>query len=342
MKVIIINEITKPGDLLNIDGTLSTSGWAKSLILNYNKFNIKASPARIKEWDRYIILNDKYALMVSIEDYFYLGLISASIVDFKDNSWHTNTFTKIFASNKIHMSLLSHSGDTTFNTKRVGMNFSCSKGKRFIKCEFVNFLEGKSLYINLTLSQPNQDTIVNVTPFKQNPKFFSYNQKINLMKASGIVKFGGYEFKFNEKNSFAFLNWNRGVWPSSAKWCQATCSCKIGDNTLGFNIGYGFGDNPDTENAIFYNGQIQKLNNATIQKPKDNILKSWNIYTDDNRLKMKFNPIIKNDMNISKLVLSSNRTQLFGYFSGLAALDNGVVFKVKDMLGYLEVASVRW
>ena len=200
------DEMVKSGDLLKQEGVLSTKGWSRNLILNYNKFNIKAAPIKVKEWDNYLIYNNQYALLLSIEDYFYVGFISASVIDFKKKTWHTNTISKIFASNKFHMSGLSNSGDTTFTNNRVGMNFSCSRGKRFLKCEFVNFYEGKSLYANLTLDEPQQDTIVRVTPFKENPKLFAYGQKINGMSAKGIVKYGGAEIKFNHENSFASLN----------------------------------------------------------------------------------------------------------------------------------------
>lgn len=336
------NEIIKSGDLLTQEGSLNEKGWSRNLILNYNKFNIKAAPIKIKEWDNYLIYNDKYAVLLSIEDYFYVGFVSASLIDFKKKTWHTNTISKIFASSKFHMSGLSNSGDTTFTNNRVGMNFSCSRGKRFLKCEFVNFYESKSLYANITLAEPSQDSIVRVTPFKENPRLFSYSQKINGMTANGIIKYGGSEIKFNHEDSFANLNWNRGAWPSQVKWCQASACCIVNDRKLGFNIAYGYGDEDITENAIFYDGKVQKLGKATIEKPKENILNIWDIYDDNKRLKMKFSPCMNKTMRLSKLVLSVDRTLLFGKFSGTVVLDNSVVIKVNNMLGFIEISTNKW
>ena len=45
------HEITQNGPLLNANGTLREPGWARSLLLDYRRADVKAGKLRIKEWD---------------------------------------------------------------------------------------------------------------------------------------------------------------------------------------------------------------------------------------------------------------------------------------------------
>ena len=51
-------EITQKAALLDSRGRLTGPGWARDLVLRYDRSAIKASPFRIKEWDYYCILTD--------------------------------------------------------------------------------------------------------------------------------------------------------------------------------------------------------------------------------------------------------------------------------------------
>ena len=50
------HEITQNGPLLNANGTLREPGWARSLLLDYRRADVKAGKLRIKEWDYYCLL----------------------------------------------------------------------------------------------------------------------------------------------------------------------------------------------------------------------------------------------------------------------------------------------
>ena len=74
-------EITQKADLLDLRGRLASPGWARDLVLRYDRRAIKASPLRIKEWDYYCILTDEFGAAFTIADNSYMGMVSASILD---------------------------------------------------------------------------------------------------------------------------------------------------------------------------------------------------------------------------------------------------------------------
>ena len=77
-------EISGRGRLLDENGELLQKGYAKKLLLDYDRTNIKARGYRIKEWDYYLIYNDDFGVAFTIADNSYMALLSVSLLDFKN------------------------------------------------------------------------------------------------------------------------------------------------------------------------------------------------------------------------------------------------------------------
>lgn len=54
--------------------------------------------------------------------------------------------------------------------------------------------------------------MVIATPFAEDRQAFYYNQKINCMRASGMVTIGDQTYAFDPADATATLDWGRGVW----------------------------------------------------------------------------------------------------------------------------------
>ena len=74
----------KPGPLLEDSGNLAEAGYATSLVKEYDRSRIKAGKTRIKEWDYYLIHNDRFGVALTVADNSYMGLVSISFLDFKE------------------------------------------------------------------------------------------------------------------------------------------------------------------------------------------------------------------------------------------------------------------
>ena len=61
------------GPLLDKNGNLSEPGYATALLKTYDRNAIKASKLRIKEWDYYLITNNRIGIALTIDDNGYMG-----------------------------------------------------------------------------------------------------------------------------------------------------------------------------------------------------------------------------------------------------------------------------
>ena len=342
------NEITKPGELLGSDGCLASRGYAKKLLLRYDREAIAAAKHRIKEWDYYYVGNDSYGVALTVADNSYMGLVSVSLLDFRATAWQqTTSVITAFPWGKTGMPGSSIEGDVRFAGKRCSIAFLHTQRGRLLTCEMKNFQGELPFSCEIMLTDEPRDSIVMMTPYAKDKKAFYYNQKINCMRASGQAEFGGKSYAFRPEDSFGVLDWGRGVWTYSNTWYWGSASGVIDGAQFGFNIGYGFGDtSAASENMLFYNGQAHKLEEVTFHIPKkdgaEDYLSPWRFSSSDGRFEMTFAPIIDRAACTNALIIKSDQHQVFGRFTGKAVLDDGRELHVKNLMGFAEKVKNRW
>lgn len=325
------------GELLNEKGELREPGWSKTLVQRYDRSKIKAAKYRIKEWDYYAVLSEKFGVAFTVSDNGYMGLQSVTVLDFEKPEETTETIIIPFPMGKLKMPQTSEKGNVHFADKKLSIDYIKTEGKRRIICTFKNFKDGRDFKCDISLSQPPMDTMVIATPWKEDKKAFYYNQKINCMRASGYFSVGDEKHSFNPETDFGTLDWGRGVWTYENTWYWGSGNCDLDGHSFGFNIGYGFGDTTAaTENILFYDGVAHKLDDITFNIPETSFTDSWTFTSSDKRFEMEFVPIIDRAALMDFKVLASDQHQVFGKLTGKAVLDDGTVLEIRDMLMFAE------
>lgn len=332
------HEVTAVQKLLNVDGSLKEPGYSKRLYQIYDRSDIKASKLRIKEWDYYLVLCETHALAFTVSDDGYIGLQSVSLLEFGETPWeHTETILTPFPLGKLHMPATTETGNVLYRDKRLYLSFEKTETARHIVCQFKNFRDGKTLSCDLVLQQPDMDTMVIATPWKEDKKAFYYNQKINCMRASGEATFNGKTYTFSPDSAFGTLDWGRGVWTYDNTWYWGSGNTELNGKPFGFNIGYGFGDtSAASENMLFYDGVAHKLDDIRFHIPASSYTDPWKISSSDGRFEMDFIPILDRAAKLDVKAILTDQHQVFGKMSGKAVLDDGTVLEIQDMTCFCE------
>lgn len=330
------HEVTKEQLLLDNQGQLREPGWSKQLVQKYRREDIKAPKFRIKEWDYYLIMNKDFAVALTISDLGYLGMLSASFIDFTKPWEHTESVLTAFPMGKFKLPSDSKSGVSAFANNRVSMEFIVENGKRHLVCEFNKFDGDKNFKCDILLEQTDADTLVIATPWDKKHHFY-YNQKINCLPASGWAEYDGKRYEFNPETDFGTLDWGRGVWTYDNYWYWGSGSGYVDGKPVGFNIGYGFGNTAAaTENVIFYDGKVHKIDDVTFNIPEDDYLKPWTFTSSDGRFEMDFEPIIDRAAKTDVKFIVTYQHQVFGKMTGTMILDDGTKVELKDFICFAE------
>ena len=337
------HEVTAPRDLLDSRGSLAEPGWSRRLIQKYDRSRIKAPSWRIKEWDYYLVMGKDFAGAFTISDDGYIGLQSVSLLSLTDQPWeHTETVLNAFPMGRLKLPADSSVGETVYEDKRLQMRFVPGNGQRRITCHFERFFKDKPFDCDIMLEQPDMESMVIATPWDKAGHFY-YNQKINCMRASGWMEYDGVRYEFDPARDFGTLDWGRGVWTYDNTWYWGSGNADIGGNTFGFNIGYGFGNTKAaTENVLFYNGKVHKLDDVTFHLPTNGYTDPWKFTSSDGRFEMDFCPILDRAANLDFKLLVSDQHQVFGRMTGRAILDDGTQIQIGDVLCFAEKVHNRY
>ena len=335
------------GPLLDEKGCLVQPGYATSLIRTYDRSAIRAPWYRIKEWDYYLIICDTHAVAMTIADNSYMGLDSISLLDFEHGWQHTNSPMRIMTRGKTGFPSTSLRGDVSIKGKGYEIVFLNDGQTRRLTAHMDNFRDGKPIDIDVTLTDVPRDSMVISTPFPGHPKHFYYNQKINCLRAEGVCRFDGREFRFAPDSAAAVLDWGRGVWTYKNTWYWGSGSGYADGHRIGWNLGYGFGDvSKGTENMVFVDGIAHKLDDVTFHIPqkdgKDDFMSPWQVDDSEGRISLTFTPIMDRASNTDFVVLGSDQHQVFGHFDGYFVLDSGEKLPIRHFLAFAEKVMNKW
>jgi hypothetical protein len=339
--------LLSPGPLLGKDGNLAECGFAYSLVKTYDRKMIKAPKGRIKEWDYYYVGNKERGIALTIDDNGYMDLCSASVLNFAKPAVVEKMVVHPFSYGKRALPSTSAMGDTFYQDKKVEMRFTHEGKKRHLYCVWPRFDKaGHELRVDIFLEETTGgNSMVIATPFKKNHHFY-YNQKINNLRSSGYAKLGDDFLDFN-KDSYGVLDWGRGVWTYQNLWYWSSLNAIQDGHTIGWNLGYGFGDTSKaSENMLFVDQDVYKLNDVKFdipmdEKAHDDYLKPWKFRSSDAAIDLTFTPVLDRAGGGNYLLLKSDQHQCFGTFKGFIHVD-GKTFSIVNLPGFAEKVFNRW
>lgn len=344
------HEITKTQKLLDSNGNIAEPGFAKKLLWQYDRADIKAPKIRIKEWDYYYIGNQDYGLCLTLSDSGYVSCLTVSFLEFGEKPLQMNdSEIGVMPLGKLNMPATSERGDTHATVGTCDMHFENDGEVRHLYGTYDNYCNTKKrLTFDVKLTDFPEESMVIATPFDKD-KHFYYNQKINCMRAEGFFEFDGKRYEFNRDNaSLGTLDWGRGVWTYDNTWYWGSGQMVLEDgSTFGFNIGYGFGNtSAASENMLFYNGKSHKLEDITFNIPMNGseylYTDPWTFTSSDGRFEMAFKPIIDRQSPLDLKVICMLPHQVFGLMSGKAILDDGTEIVIQDKLVFAERVHNKW
>lgn len=342
------HEVTVKQKLLNEKGDIAEPGYAKSMVWEYNRKDVKAPKIRIKEWDYYIITNQKYAIALTISDSAYTGCNSISLLDYTKPYDLTKSALSGFPMGKMNLPNTTVVGDISATISKVPMTFLNDGKTRKLFGTYPDFYNGNTLEFEITLTDFPAESMVIATPFDKK-KHFYFNQKINCMRAKGYARCGDIDMVFDPADSLGTLDWGRGVWTYDNTWYWGSLQAVLPDGTLfGWNIGYGFGNtSAASENMLFVNGKAHKLDQVKFEIPTDakgnyDYMSPWKFTSNDGRFEMDFTPIFDRQAPLNIGVICMLPHQVFGRFTGKAVLDDGKAIEIKDVVGFAERVHNKW
>jgi hypothetical protein len=297
---------------------------------------------RLKEWDFYSVSSPDFHMELTLADISWAVLVTVSFIDYRAAQNGTN----IFLNSQSELLDLPADPYEDASFERNQLRVSCThEGKvRTLRFDFPELfvlfphIRGEILIQD----DPTEDSLVTAYPFDPQDLFF-YTDKMVALPASGYVEVDGKEHLFSSEDSYAVLDWGRGVWPEEFEWGWAIAAGMANGKRVGFNIGFGEEDNSrGSGNSVVYDGVLHKLGEIEWTYNEDDIMQPWHFQSADNRFDVVLEPNYDVSTKINLIIYSTNTIKVHGRASGYVVLDNGKVVDIENLQGFAEHCYQKW
>lgn len=288
------NEIKKETNVFGVSGQVQNPGWSRRPVFLLDK-SLCRNRFTLHERDSYLIANERVSIYLSVAENGTSSQVTAIVADHVTGDIDSRTLKKYMSFGRLDMPSSSKNGDVTFTDARVGMNFSNTALKRYIRCEFVNFSQDKNLYINIMLEDTIDESMNVLMPVKNENKGFYLKRFMPSMKAGGVVRLGGAEYNLTNDCTTAFLNWQRYSAKDDSSYHALYADTFLDDGRrFSLCLAGGIGDpSQGSENCYFLDGVIHKFAGIKAQGNEEKPDKPWHFTAGSSAMDITFRPEIK-------------------------------------------------
>ncbi|WP_235857481.1 DUF2804 domain-containing protein [Paenibacillus albiflavus] len=333
-------EIMNQVDLCDANGKLlhDSVGWSRYPMI---RCNVTGHPLRKKKWNYWCVTNAKCLFSVTISNLDYAAAMFMYVLDLDTLEFEEQTVVVPFGRgcdmpDEVNASV-------QFAGKQMQIVFHYESGITTIRVRCENF-GGKLLTAELEIHCPSDHETLNVVvPWNANR--FQFTSKQNCLRTNGKLMWGDREYLFDPSDSFACLDYGRGVWKYKSTWNWGSASGMQQGRLIGITFGGRWTDGTGvTENGIVVEGKLSKLGEDMVWKynPSD-YMKPWLLETSKtDRVSLKFVPFYERIAKTKAVIIDSEVHQMIGRYYGYVVTDEDEKLEIDGLVGWAEDHRARW
>lgn len=173
-------------------------------------------------------------------------------------------------------------------------------------------------------------------------KGWVFTQKSPALTCTGQLEFSGKTLDLGELNTLACVDWSAGFMRRHTFWNWISISSFLPDGRrLGLNLAAGVNETGYTENALWLDGKLIKLDMARFEFDRFDENSPWRIHTSDGVIDLTFKPLGKREEKRNFIISASNFRQYFGLFSGNIKTDKEQI-NIENIYGLCEDHYAKW
>jgi hypothetical protein len=168
-----------------------------------------------------------------------------------------------------------------------------------------------------------------------------YAQKTAGVAVTGRLRAGDLDFDLGRAGCFGHHDFSTGFMRRETVWNWACLSGRTTDGArLGLNLSCGVNETSWTENCLWIDDALVKVDLARFTFDRDDRRAPWRVESGDGRVRLDFTPAGEHRERLALGLVASDFHQLFGRFRGEIA-GGGRTHGV-DCLGFVEDQWTRW
>jgi hypothetical protein len=333
-------ELITPTKLCRADGRLNPEavGWSRTPL---HTCNLSGRWPRKKRWNYWAVTTEEYLFSATVSNVDYSGLVFVYLADFANDLFEETTLIVPLGRGCDLPPTVN--ADVRFDGKGMHVAMLQAEHGVDLAVELDDFA-GQPLSDRFAVtSPPGHETLNVVIPW--NERTFQFTSKQNTLPAEGTVEWGGETKRFSGPQSFACLDFGRGIWPRDCAWNWGSASGRQnGNRRIGLNLGGQWTDGTDhTENGICVDGRLTKISETLHWAyDKSDFNKPWRITAPSGAVDLTFTPFMERVAASDLWLVKSEVHQMFGHYDGTITTADGETLTIHKLLGWAEDHVAKW
>jgi hypothetical protein len=329
--------------LINSEGQVQFGVLPKSPVhINYLDFDLRNNMDKAITGFRKKMRFNQFQFIGLSGDDFILGV---AIVNLK---WVSNCFLYIYLPStqtfKEYSWLKPFAMQTQTDTQPNNGHWSFKSGHNYIEISsqphqrHVKIQCGNELHLDVVIDETQSPLDVCC---RAGYNGWVYTQKNTALPFTGNIQWQGQDV--NTRDLLASVDWSCGYMRRETFWHWASLSHKTqSGDVIGFNLAAGVNETSYTENALWINGSMIKLDRAEFVFDRKNRMTPWQVNTSDKHIQLTFTPAGERKEKVNAGFIASNFTQVFGHFDGTVKTVDGRIIEIKNANGFCEDHFAKW
>lgn len=171
---------------------------------------------------------------------------------------------------------------------------------------------------------------------------WTYANKVAGVKVEGVLQWQGRKYVLEQLGAFGHHDFSAGYMRRETFWNWACLTGRAGGRSIGLNLSCGVNETSFTENCLWIDGALVKVNTVRFDYDRQNLLQPWEIHDDAGLVALRFFPEGQHEERLDLALFASNFHQLFGRFEGVLRLPGGDEIRLDRQYGFVEEQFARW
>ena len=316
-------------------------GWTR---LPLHHCNLTRRRGAKKRWNYWAFTTETHMFSATISNLDYAGLAFVYLIDFEAGTVEEKTVVTPLGRG----CRLPETVDAELRFEHPRLSIAMLREGSAVRVRVLaDEFGGRSLSADLLARTPAaHETLGVVIPWSD--REFQYTAKQNCLPAEGEVALAGASparISFAGPQSFACLDFGRGVWPRRITWNWGAASGRQGGQVVGLNLGGRWTDGTGmTENALCIDGRLSKVSEPLEwDYARADFMRPWRIRAPQSgSVDLRFTPFLDRVARTNAVVIRSEVHQLFGHYDGEIRDGAGRSIPIAGLLGWAEEHIARW
>lgn len=291
-----------------------------------------------KQFQYFGLVSDELLLGCALADTGWLGLAFFYLFEPKTGRLREYTWRSPLA----HALTLSDSpvaGESRFRQGRVDIRMDYEHRANGLRKRLRVMLPDTRLEV--TMDEPPEYPAMSLCT-RTGINGWTYANKVAGLPVHGSLTHRGRDTDLGALDAGGHHDFSAGYMRRETFWNWACLSGRVDGHWLGLNLSCGVNETGFTENCLWLDNQLIKVDLVRFDYERDDLMQPWRVRSGDGRVDLRFTPLGRHREHMNLMLFASNFQQIFGRFTGTLRDAEGRPLNVDGLHGFVEEQYAKW